>query len=91
MKGILWKVLATVSALAAAAAADKALNTIWKRATGDVPPSVPEDPETTWAEAAGWALLSGAVIGLSRMVATRQAAKYYVKSTGELPKALQRD
>jgi hypothetical protein len=34
--------------------------------------------------------LSGAVIGLARLAATRRAAAYYRRSTGELPKALQR-
>ena len=52
---------------------------------------MPEDPDTTWHEAIGWALLSGAVIGLARLAAVRQAAAYYRHSTGHLPKALQRD
>ena len=90
MKSIMWKVLATLSAVVAAAAADRALTLIWRGATGEKPPTVPEDPETTWVQAASWAALSGAVMGLARMIATRQAAAYYKKSTGELPKALQR-
>lgn len=90
MKSIMWKVLATLSAVVAAAAADRALTLIWRGATGDKPPTVPEDPDTTWVEAASWAALSGAVMGLARMFATRQAAAYYKKSTGELPKALRR-
>ena len=90
MKSLMWKVLATLSAVAAAAAADRALTLVWRGATGDKPPTVPEDPETTWIEAASWAALSGAVMGVARMLATRQAAAYYKKSTGELPKALRR-
>ena len=62
----------------------------WKMATGDDPPTIPEDPETSWSEAIAWAVLSGAVIGVARLVATRRAAHYYMRSTGELPKALQR-
>jgi hypothetical protein len=38
-----------------------------------------------------WALLSGAVIGLARLFATRRAAIYYRRSTGELPQAMRRD
>jgi hypothetical protein len=91
MNAILWKVLAALSAVAAAQAADKTLTVIWRGATGDKPPTVPEDPETNWAEAVAWAALSGAVMGIARMLATRQAAQYYVKSTGKLPKALVRD
>ncbi|MFI7585815.1 DUF4235 domain-containing protein [Spongisporangium articulatum] len=91
MKSVLWKLLAALSAVAAARAADQALNLTWKGVTGNQPPTVPEDPETTWAEALAWAALSGAVIGVARMLFVRQAAAYYVKSTGEMPKALARD
>jgi hypothetical protein len=91
MNAILWKVLAALSAVAAAQAADRTLTVIWRGATGDKPPTVPEDPETNWTEALAWAALSGAVMGVARMLAIRQAAQYYVKSTGKMPKALIRD
>jgi uncharacterized protein DUF4235 len=86
-----WKIIGTASALLAAAAAQKGLSAAWRLATGDDPPTIPEDPETSWGEAIAWALVSGAVIGVARLVATRRAAHYYMRSTGELPKALQRE
>jgi len=85
-----WKIIGTGSALFAAAAAHKGLSMVWKLATGEDPPTIPEDPETSWAEAISWAILSGAVLGVVRLVATRRAAHYYMRSTGELPKELQR-
>ena len=85
-----WRVLGTGSAVLAAAAAQRALSAAWKLTTGDDPPTIPEDPETSWTEAIAWAVLSGAVIGLARLVATRRAAQYYIRSTGELPDPLQR-
>ena len=88
MKSLLWKVLALGAAVMAAQAADTTLTVLWRGATGNKPPTVPEDPETSMAEALGWAALSGAIIGIARMYATRRAAAYYVKSTGEMPKAL---
>ena len=91
MKSVLWKVLAAMSAIAAAQAADKTLTVIWRGATGEKPPTTPEDPQTSWPEALAWAALSGAVMGVAKMLATRQAAQYYVKSTGSMPKALIRD
>jgi hypothetical protein len=91
MNSIRWKLLAALSAMAAAQAADKTLTLIWRGATGDLPPTVPEDPDTNWTEALAWAALSGAVMGVARMLATRQAAQYYVKATGSMPKALLRD
>ncbi len=86
---MVWKVLGTGAAIVAAAAARKGLGAGWKLATGKEPPSNPESPETTLWEAVGWALASGAVIGVARMFATRKAAQYYEKSAGHLPKGLE--
>jgi hypothetical protein len=86
-----WKILGTAAALLAGEAAHKGLSAAWKLATGDDPPTIPEDPETSWREAIAWAVLSGAVMGLARLVATRRAAHYYMRSTGELPRALERE
>jgi hypothetical protein len=87
---LVWRIIGTGSAVLAAAAAQKGLSAAWKVATGDDPPTIPEDPDTTWTEAIAWAVLSGAVLGLARLIATRRAAHFYMRSTGELPKALER-
>ena len=42
-------------------------------------------------EAVLWAAVSGTLIGVARMLATRRAATYYAKSTGHLPPQLQKD
>jgi hypothetical protein len=86
-----WRIIGTGSAVLAAAAAQKGLSAGWKLVTGNEPPTIPEDPETSWREAIAWAVVSGAAIGLARLVATRHAAQYYMRSTGELPDALQRE
>ena len=91
MGSLAWRIIGTGSAVLAAAAAQKGLSAGWKLATGNEPPTIPEDPETSWSEAIAWAVVSGAVLGLARLVATRRAAQYYLHSTGELPPALQRE
>ena len=91
MGSLAWKIIGTGSAVLAAAAAQKGLAAVWRLATGDDPPTIPEDPDTDWQEAVAWAVISGAVIGVARLAATRRAAHYYMRSTGELPKALQRE
>jgi hypothetical protein len=53
------------------------------------PPTNPESPDTTWQEAVGWAIVSGAAVGVARLLATRTAANYWRKSTGELPPGLE--
>ena len=62
----------------------------WTAATGKEPPANPEDPEVSWPEAVGWAVASGALIGVARLVATRKAAAYYTKSAGHPPKRLRK-
>ena len=91
MGALAWRVIGTGAALAAGVLAERGVKAGWKLATGNEPPTIPEDPDTNWTEAVSWALLSGAVVGLARLLATRRAAEYYRRSTGELPKALRRD
>lgn len=84
-----WKILATVSAILAAAFARRLIETGWKTTTGKTPPTNPESPDTTWAEAFGWAVASGAAIGVARLLATRKAAEYWRRSTGNLPPGME--
>ena len=85
-----WTAFSMVAVLGAAAVAKKALNSSWKAATGKNPPANPADPDVEVREAIAWAVVSGALIGLVRMVAARRAAGYYTKSTGHLPPGLRK-
>ncbi len=86
-----YSVFSLVAALGAAAVAKKGLNTSWRAATGKNPPANPADPDVGLAEAVMWAAVSGTLIGVARMLATRRAASYYARSTGHLPPQLQKD
>ena len=89
MGALMWKVLGTGSAVLSGVAARKVITTAWRKGTGHPPPVNPESPNTAWIEAVSWAVASGALIGVARMLAARKAADYYLKSTGHLPKKLQ--
>lgn len=86
-----WKVLALVSGLVGAKAATTAINGTWHAATGGEPPKNPADPDISWKEAVGFAIVSGAIAALARTIAQKQAADFYIKSAGHPPKALQAD
>jgi len=86
-----WTVFSLVSAIGAAAVAKKALNTTWRATTGKNPPANPADPDVDVWEAVAWAALSGTLIAIARMLATRKAADYYARSTGHLPPDLVKD
>jgi Protein of unknown function (DUF4235) len=86
---LVWKILGTGAAIGAAVVAKKLVTSGWTAATGKQPPVNPEDPEVSWPEAVGWAVASGAAVGVARLLATRRAAAYYTKSAGHRPKGLQ--
>lgn len=89
MGSAMFKILGTGGAVLSGFAARKVLTTGWKAATGSPPPANPEHPDTSWGEAIAWAVLSGALIGVARMLAARKAAEYYRHSTGHLPPDMQ--
>jgi hypothetical protein len=85
----LYSVAGLAATLAASMAARKAMTATWKLSTGKQPPSNPEHPDVSFAEAAAWAAASGIAVGLARMLASRKTAEYYRKSTGHLPPNLE--
>lgn len=86
-----YSVFSLVAALGAAALVKKGLNSSWRAATGKNPPANPADPDVELPEAIMWAAVSGTLIAVARMLATRRAANYYARSTGHLPPQLTRD
>ena len=86
-----YSAFSLAAALGAAAVAKKGLNASWRAATGKNPPANPADPDVKTSEAILWAAVSGTLIAVARMLATRRAANYYAKSTGHLPPQLQKD
>lgn len=85
----LWKILVALAGVAAAATARNALVGGWKKRRGYDPPANPADPNTEWGEAVTWALLTGALVGLARLLAARGAAEGWRKATGAYPPGLE--
>ena len=86
-----WTVFSLGAALGATAVAKKGLDSTWRATTGKNPPANPADPDVDIWEAVAWAAISGTLVGIARMLATRKAANYYTRSTGHLPPELQKD
>jgi hypothetical protein len=86
-----WRLLGTGSALLAGVAAARCLNLLWVAATGRKPPSTPESPDIAGREAMVWAAVSGMAIGVAKTYATRRVARYWLRSTGELPPGMSED
>ena len=77
------KALGTAAAFGAAFAARKLMTAGWKRATGKEPPNDPQDPAVGMAEALGWAVVMGVVLGAVRVLAIRAASGLARRDSGE--------
>jgi len=81
----LWKMYGKSASVVAAIASTQVINLTWQAALRRKPPASPENPEVTMREAVAWAVVSGSVAQLARIVATRRAVDYWLRSTGQLP------
>jgi Protein of unknown function (DUF4235) len=83
-----WKVLSGTAVVVATMAVEKGLQVGWQAVTGKKPPAVPENPHSTWRKPLVWSMVSGALVGATRVFATRATARYYEHSAGHLPTAI---
>jgi hypothetical protein len=65
--------LALVAALSAAAASQQALEKGWRATTGTEPPRSPNTKDATWVESLTWGIVTGAIIGIVRMLSVQGA------------------
>lgn len=77
------KLVTTGAALLASVVAKKATDGTWSFVTGKDVPENPDDPDIDIKEAILFALFSGALIALARMLANRETTKVLAKSQGK--------
>jgi hypothetical protein len=75
------KIIAALAALIAAAVARKSLAAAWTAATGHRPPDKPEHHSVAWGEALTWAVVSGALVGVARLVAQKKVVESFHGTT----------
>jgi hypothetical protein len=83
-----WSLAVSMAAVAAVAASKPLLERSWRLAIGSEPPGNPAHQDVSWREAVLWALLTGAVVGVVRLLAHRLTAAAWHKATGHYPDAL---
>lgn len=86
MGNFVAKIATAAAAFAAAAIARKATDGTWKFVTGSDSPSNPEDPDIDIKEAVAFAVLSGVIMGVARMLAQRESSKLVARSQGKSSK-----
>lgn len=83
-----WNAVASGAAIGGVVLAKPVLERIWRLVTGAEPPGNPAADEVAWRDALLWAVVTGAVVGIIRLVAQRTAAGAWQKARGEYPKQL---
>jgi len=63
------------TALAASFLVQQLINGVWRATAGHKPPKADDDSDARFGEVAAAAIITGALIGLARVLATRGAAK----------------
>lgn len=85
MANLVAKVVTAGAAVIAAIIARKTTDGTWKFVTGSDSPENPDDPDIDIKEAITFAVLSGALVGLARMLANRQTTRIMAKGSGKAP------
>ena len=80
-----YKLMAAIASLFGALVARKLLTGLWKAASGKEPPANPAHPTVTWPEALSWAIASGAVVGVARLVAQKKVADSFHRASHDTP------
>ncbi|MFI5734583.1 DUF4235 domain-containing protein [Kribbella sp. NPDC051587] len=83
-----WKLVQAAFSIAVGLAASKAVSTAWKLGSGGKPP---KKGQGGYLEVAAWAAASAAATAVATVFAERQAASYYLKSTGHAPPGWEQD
>lgn len=83
-----WNGVASGAAIGAVVLTKPLLERGWRLVFGTEPPGNPADQDVAWRQALMWALVSGAAVGVIRLVAQRAAAGAWQKARGSYPKGL---
>lgn len=68
------KILVTGAALIGAMAIRKLMEKSWVNITREDPPKNPKDREVSWKKAIIWAVSTGAIVGLTKLVMRRNVS-----------------
>jgi hypothetical protein len=83
-----WTLIRVAAYLAAGFLVERVVTSGWKVASGHQPPVDPEDIDSHAGEVVAYAVVSGALIALARVIAVRSAARAYTKYTAKpIPKS----
>jgi hypothetical protein len=83
-----WNAVASGAAIGAVVVSKPVLERTWRLVFRSDPPGNPAHHDVAWRDALLWALITGALVGVIRLVAQRAAAGAWYRLTGDYPEAL---
>lgn len=83
-----WNGVAGAAALGAVMATRPLVTKVWKTVSRREAPADPAARDVGWGEAIAFAMVTGALVGLIRMLAQRAAAGAWLRAQGDYPQAL---
>ena len=83
-----WTGVAAVAAMGAVAATKPLVERVWTAVARREAPGNPAHPDVGWGEAVAYAVVTGALVGVVRLVAQRAAAGAWARARGDRPPAL---
>lgn len=81
----LWKVYSKGATVLSGVLTLQLTRAVWQFATRRKPPNSPDHPDIDAREAILWAVMSGVTAELVKIAVSRRTARYWVRSTGQLP------
>jgi hypothetical protein len=78
------EVVFVIGGIAAAMVARRFVNIVWVAASGKAVPADPADPRVSTAEAVTFAMATGALVGVARLLVQRKANKLKGRRAGAL-------
>jgi hypothetical protein len=82
-QSIVAKLIGTGAALGAAFVVNQVLNQAWKAKTGHKPPKADDQSDAALAEIVVAAAITGALVAMARVLATRGTARFTAKVDGK--------
>ncbi len=84
----IWNGLASAAAIGAVVATKPMIERAYRMTFRKEAPGNPASRDVDWSEALMWALFTGALVGVIRLIAQRAAAGAWAKKRGDYPPAL---
>jgi hypothetical protein len=80
-----WKLITILVSIQVGIGVRKGVEHLWRTARPNNPPRSPSDPDASWADAVGWAVLSAAGVAAAQLVTTKGAGSVWRAVMGTPP------